>query len=793
MSTIVPGLAGELTVGHVAGIIAAGVVVARIVCPAVLTYILAGLLRDTETASTWTVANVRLQASIWTTLLRTDSKISEGTARTLIRLTCKALPLMALLTAIVGIVTPLGLGEALVTLSARPRTFEYIQDDSSYGLGTSSRAGHSPSRICNGEHDGRPVNFAGLCPYSDNEVVYEDLPGGGFEVKYPKGYDTSISLEALEIFSSGTGNSTVSNFLDIEWRQLSTKSNPNLLGSDTKYSVGMYRALDSSIMESRYKVVEGLIIDAIDGGIGFRNHTIPSGMSRGAIWEEDILFIAPSTVCVNTNLTLDFGIGGAKNQSNDPIENLVLTDRGGFVQINTTVPPLVVLNGQTDPQLAQRAHSAAWLNNALTMVYLNVTNFKDQPRQGMKSFSYLDSAVGKEFPLRHYSTDDYDVLGLSDVFGGYLALGRSSSGASGGRNYSNPFKISQIDFDEIKTICAGTIPANRINMTNVYVGCGLLRGAPKRTDPGTALLLEAGSKWSSPLYTCASSLQASIKTVRFHSNKTGSPFPLNVESITPKTYPDPDAAPLWGLEEWGYRLDNFSPLWGLVSPEYASRPNLTTVRQPAFHLIGTPNHTPARVLSAGAFEDNLAGASFAQNAMNTVYQLLAVPNAGGNWPIDLRGAASISIFRRWQNMSQDATTAGKIIDLMWTDVASSAVVGARGVLGAHLNTNPTAQQQQQIEILVQPISNRITYDVRYAIPASILLVWLGAILLVAVLCTNFRIRARICAILEEKKNGCDIRQLSLVGQNKQFLPGCWTTFDEFGGPVRVRAAAEGKF
>lgn len=52
MSSI-PRLPDELTVAHVAGIIAACIVVIRVVAPAVVTYFLSGLLRDTETASTW--------------------------------------------------------------------------------------------------------------------------------------------------------------------------------------------------------------------------------------------------------------------------------------------------------------------------------------------------------------------------------------------------------------------------------------------------------------------------------------------------------------------------------------------------------------------------------------------------------------------------------------------------------------------------------------------------------------------------------------------------------------------
>ncbi|KAK4452266.1 hypothetical protein QBC34DRAFT_422951 [Podospora aff. communis PSN243] len=723
MSSMVTRTVGELTVGHVAGIIAAGVVVVRFLCPAILTYVLAGLLRDTETASTWTVANVGLQASIWPTILRTDSTSSGGTARTLIRVTCKALPLMALLTAIAGIVTPLGLGETLVAGSAQQATFEYIQDESAYGQGTSLRGQNAPSRICIGEHQGRQAPV-GVCPGSNAELVFIDRPdGGGYTIDIPKGYNTSVPVETREIFSSGTGDSTVSNFFDIEYRQLSTDINPNL--GDTRFSVGMFRTLDSSILDNRYKVVEGLVVDAVHGGVGFRNHTVPVGLSRGAVWEEDLLFIEPATACVNTNLTLDFNIVVEKNVTTNNIENLFLTDRGGFSQMNTTLPPLLVLDGQTNPELQQRAYQAAWLNNAFTMLYLNVTNEKDKPRQGMKSFSYMNSEIDKGFSMPHHSTDDYEYLSLENVFGSYLHLGGSRSGLKGGSNYSNPFNISETEFDSINDVCAGTVRANRVNLTNIYVGCGLLRGAPKRVDGGSSLVFESGSKWSSSLHACASSVRATIKRVQFRYNSTNV-VGLEVLAITPKLYATEADAPLWGLEDSGNRLDSFNPIWGLISPEYATRKNVTTVRKADFNLIGTSDPRGSDPMEFGSGQ-NLAGADFAQKSMNSVYRSVA---QGGDWPVDLRGAASMAVFRRWQNMSADAATAGRIIDLMWTDVATSAVVGTRGVLGeVNSGTKPAG------EILVHPITNRITYDVRYAIPAAILIVWMGVIFLVALLCT----------------------------------------------------------
>jgi hypothetical protein len=164
------------------------------------------------------------------------------------------------------------------------------------------------------------------------------------------------------------------------------------------------------------------------------------------------------------------------------------------------------------------------------------------------------------------------------------------------------------------------------------------------------------------LHACASSLRATIKTARFSVNGTGLAG-LQVLGVTPKTYASEADAPLWGLEDWGIRLDGYAPVWGLVSPEYASRENVTTIRQPDFNLIGTPfSLSYVNTLIIGPQANNLAGASFAQTAMNTVFHQVAEANEV--WPMDLRGAASMSIFSRWQTLSQDAARAGQIINLM---------------------------------------------------------------------------------------------------------------------------------
>ncbi len=48
------------------------------------------------------------------------------------------------------------------------------------------------------------------------------------------------------------------------------------------------------------------MVDTIRGGIGFRNHTIPTQVYLGAEWDEDLLWIEPVTECVNLNLSVEF-------------------------------------------------------------------------------------------------------------------------------------------------------------------------------------------------------------------------------------------------------------------------------------------------------------------------------------------------------------------------------------------------------------------------------------------------------------------------------------------------------
>lgn len=56
--------------------------------------------------------------------------------------------------------------------------------------------------------------------------------------------------------------------------------------------------------------VEGLVVDAMKGGVGFRNHIAPAFAQFGAEWTEELL-VECETSCVDTNISVEFRISFA--------------------------------------------------------------------------------------------------------------------------------------------------------------------------------------------------------------------------------------------------------------------------------------------------------------------------------------------------------------------------------------------------------------------------------------------------------------------------------------------------
>lgn len=297
----------------------------------------------------------------------------------------------------------------------------YARDSGPFALGTSARAGKQFSRQC---YYG--ACFA-PCPYTEGTVVASQSRTGTISCSSQESLNTTVPSILKDIYSSGTKltRTTVSNFFDIEWRQMSTQYSRLYNNGSDDAPAGTFRQLQSFALEDNYVVVEGLVVDAKNGGVGFRNHTIPVGLPRGARWSEDLLFIEPEVECVNQNISFDFNISTSLGSSIGRVSmaDLMLTDRGGFTNINTTYPTNDTRDGINKPDLKMRAYQAAWNVNRFSMFTMNVTNPRNESI-GMEPFQYIDSHVGKQFklPLPDVGLDAYQSLGFLYNFGEFFGF-----------------------------------------------------------------------------------------------------------------------------------------------------------------------------------------------------------------------------------------------------------------------------------------------------------------------------------------------------------------------------------
>ncbi|KAK5110791.1 hypothetical protein LTR85_000720 [Meristemomyces frigidus] len=567
------------------------------------------------------------------------------------------------------------------------------------------------------------------CPFSNTVSIVTAIPNGTTISDFPYGYNTTLPSIIRQIYSSGLkDDSTISGYFDIQWRRYTTISN-SFANNGSTFLVSANKHIDTLVQNNAIIVVEGLIVDAIQGGIGFRNHTVPQGYSQGASWSEDLLFIEPETVCVDTNLTLDYEI---LNTDDSVTAGIFLTDRGGFVNLNHSYPYRYIADPQNDPSMQQRAYEAAWIHNAYTALMLNVTS----PKNGTSSaFSYMTSSMNQTFQIagRDEGIGNFNTLTTTTQFDDYLT---GSITDADGNNIGTPWNIGSRNYSDINVICAGAGSGDYANITNILVFCGLMRSAPQRANEGSGLVFETGSKWSQKMFACATAVKATVKSVDFRYNVSdGSSPELSSSGIHDKTYADEASTPLWGVEDTGnaYRLSDLTPVWGLVSPQYEGNLNVSTVRQSSLYLPGWLEPLAALGNTYGDWE-NMPGSDFSMAALSRVYSVgdsnsdVTVRTTSTTGKVDYSGQSSLAMFARWQNLSSNSETASLILDLIWTDQASSLVVGTKGVLGPGNTASSNAAY-----VLVTPSKVVVRYHIMYAIPALLCALMLLLITVAALL------------------------------------------------------------
>ena len=412
--------------------------------------VLVGFVSEENTAVTWSVLGRSLQASPWPTILQTDAAARHGVRR----IVSNGLMLqtaIVLLVSVAAIVTPLGLYQTVEPDGQELDAFQFVQDDSPFGYGTPLRLAGPFTRSCGEEP----------CPGSwmNQTCVQQGLLEKCTDVVYGR----SIPDAWRSAFSDGASqvNQSVSSIFDIQWRSRLNAS--DAFGVQGWYLKSGYRQIDILILDPGIQLVDGLIVDAKNGGIGFRNHTVPLPEHEyGSTWSEDILFVEPDSQCVDLNITLDF-ILSQNNTSRLTPRELTLTDRGGFSALSRTSPNLTISehgNGQGPLDLRERAYKAAWANNFLTLAYFNatgpdpdnITRFDVTPGMVFRSDDSSAAAVNSTAVVNSTNvfSIEYQAIRTTLDFGNYLQL----PGTSSSRNASsteNPFGISKEHFNLVCT------------------------------------------------------------------------------------------------------------------------------------------------------------------------------------------------------------------------------------------------------------------------------------------------------------------------------------------------------
>lgn len=554
-------------------------------------------------------------------------------------------------------------------------------------------------------------------------------------------YNITIPQSQRDLYSGGVSkfSKSVSNFFDIKSRQYAWRTQQGK-NNDKPYPVDTWRMLRSIVLDEKLEAVEGLVVDMINGGIGFRNHSVPMHVSQGAEWTEDLLWMEPFTECVDTNLTLEYTIPDPPSLSYTNMQNISLIDNGGFSNLIQQYPYLKMDDNQNNPKLRDRAYKAAWLVNVYAALIFNVT------RPSPHAFGYLNSELGKKFPLADGSNPGASPAGVyvDRLFENLVDLNKNVVST---RNntftnqtettgiYQNPWGISSENYSDINILCQGTGGGDYANSSNIQVQCGLFYTAAQRVDGKESMVLEPNSTWRQGVYTCATSNKVSLKTVSFRYNATlGSDLSsLNVLNVTEKTYPSKDDMPLWGIEqpEPTYKISDIDQLWGLVSdsfdPSTAVANNISLKRAPELYL---PGYVWSVDVSTGfsGYEYNPAG-QLPKKILATTYSSISGTAYGAAY--DYTGATNLAMFNRWQGLSKNVDDVPTILNLIWTDLAANTFQGSKGWKydeSVELSKRDTDSDEETL-VPVLLYRKRVQYRWVYGIPAFIVLTVCGLVLL----------------------------------------------------------------
>lgn len=271
---------------------------------------------------------------------------------------------MPVLLVIAGIVTPLGLSSHGISATERPVSFTFAPDTSDFGRYSVRKSEHSFNRAC-GYREWIP------CPGSLAPLLSSES-NGTLTSSYAYG-NTSIAENISTIFSSGTAcpGNTISSMFDMRFRQYRQSQDVSgFMDNGRPRTIAQHRFTQPFIQEHRLHVIDGLVIDNLHGGVGFRNHTVPIGLPPTTSWIENLLWVEPITSCVNLNISVEFRLD---RDGKDVVEAFLVND-GGFNSHPLARATYDNPKAQDNPDLFGRALHTAVYGNTLIAQHFNISH-----------------------------------------------------------------------------------------------------------------------------------------------------------------------------------------------------------------------------------------------------------------------------------------------------------------------------------------------------------------------------------------------------------------------------------
>jgi hypothetical protein len=643
----------DITVAKVAAIISAGVTIIQFTFGLALVIILVYLMQNNNTPSTWSVFVRSLHYSSWPAILSTDVSNTTHADKPVKRIDLLTTILMVLST-ITGIITPLGLLPTFRQDASDLQLYP-IPDNLllSFPVTPRDNYNYTEGRICAGS-----LLQGVACP-------------GQTLVNVTGQQYMQTNLEIPQNITTTFTSTNYTNPFDMQYRQFILSNNQyNSSGLFSKPRIGIS---NSVVLTNKLYAVKGLIIDTTDSpGIGIGDIKVPK-IPYGATWSQEMLWVEPVTTCLDLNFTLNYQLDATAqilSTFSSAKLNISLTDKGGLRNVNLTYP-VIGRNGQ-EVTMNDRANKLAIFTLVYLMSQWNITKANTSP--------------GKVWPITQTGQIQAHQIGFYSPNDVASLLPFNSTIKNGTDNFG--------------PLCAGFFGGDQSNITNTAVQCGILVGAPSRTDGGDNNINEAYSSWEQPLYSCASTVRAKIQTLTVSFNSSTANASLTLPDLT-LTRQDTNRSLLWGVEATGLLIGGVDPYWGPVAEQYQNDSSLYTIQAENFYLP--------------AGKSLVFGGDTACHASSLpIYALgQSMTTKSNTFNFDYSGVSNAAMLQLWQNLSSSATTAGRISNLIWTDIAAN-----------NMFSNISVQST-----LVMKNVPSVGYNLLYAIPAFITLVlWLAVVI-----------------------------------------------------------------